>query len=282
MYHSSSTIVVRIKNQGDTAYLPNEYGKSIIVERHFSRSGASGFKLKNENGRIMSTKKGDLDSITDYFALQIDNPMNVLSQDMARQFLSISNPSDKYKSFVKGVQLEQLDQDYKLIEETLNGVEGKLSIRAEEVRLVKARMDRANGRLESSERQAGLRTKAQVLRGQSAWAQVEEQERVSPLHLLSRFIRTSYMIFQNRDSWVENVTEIRNKINAVKDNLAKSDEQFQHSDQEQELAMRNLEEGSEILRNRQEEYNTIREEYDDLVKARHEIQVCTSQMHQDI
>lgn len=95
--HRSATIIVRIKNQGDGAYMPDEYGKSIIVERHFSRNGTSGFKLKSENGRIISTKKAELDAITDFFSLQIDNPMNVLSQDMARQFLSTSSPAEKYK-----------------------------------------------------------------------------------------------------------------------------------------------------------------------------------------
>ena len=33
----NGTIIVRIKNQGDGAYMPEDYGKSIIVERHFTK-----------------------------------------------------------------------------------------------------------------------------------------------------------------------------------------------------------------------------------------------------
>ena len=171
--------MVRIKNQGDSAYLPNDFGSSIIVERHFTKSGASGFRIKSAAGRTISTRKSDLDSITDYFALQIDNPMNVLSQDMARQFLSTSSPADKYKFFVKGVQLEQLDHDYRLIEESIDQVEEKLTIHLDEMKALEIKKEKASARLAMSDRHESLRDKLRNLRAQMAWAQVEEQERVS-------------------------------------------------------------------------------------------------------
>ncbi|CAI7591483.1 unnamed protein product [Penicillium bialowiezense] len=174
----NGTIIVRIKNQGDGAYLADDFGKTIIVERHFSRSGASGFKIKAENGRIVSQKKADLDSITDYFSLQIDNPMNVLSQDMARQFLSTSSPAEKYKFFVKGVQLEQLDQDYRLIEESVDGMEEKLRQQVEDLVSLENRKNEAKKKLEISDKQNSLRDKLRNIRSQMAWAQVEEQEKM--------------------------------------------------------------------------------------------------------
>lgn len=175
----NATIIVRIKNQGDGAYLPDDYGKSIIIERHFSKSGSSGFKIKAENGRIVSTKKAELDSISDYFSLQIDNPMNVLSQDMARQFLSTSSPADKYKFFVKGVQLEQLDQDYRLIEESVDQIEEKLRSQREDLRHLENDKDKAQKKLELADQHNSLRERVKSLQSQMAWAQVEEQERVS-------------------------------------------------------------------------------------------------------
>lgn len=96
---------MKLKNTSDTAYQHEVYGNTIIVERHFSRAGSSNFKLKSSSGKIISSRKSDLDEICDYFALQIDNPMNVLTQDMARQFLNNSIPLDKYKFFMKGTQL---------------------------------------------------------------------------------------------------------------------------------------------------------------------------------
>ena len=161
------------------AYLPDEFGDSIIVERHFTRSGTSGFRIKSHLGRLVSTKKADLDSITDYFALQIDNPMNVLSQDMARQFIGNSSPSEKYKFFVKGVQLEQLDQDYRLMEESINQIDSKLADHQVEMKALESKRDKTRARLALSDRQEGLRSRIRNLRAQMVWAQVEDQERVS-------------------------------------------------------------------------------------------------------
>lgn len=177
-FYRHAAIIVRIKNQGDGAYLSDDYGKSIIIERHFSKNGTSGFKIKAENGRIISTKKGELDSIIDYFTLQFDNPMNVLSQDMARQFLSTSSPAEKYKFFVKGVQLEQLDQDYRLIEESVDQILEKLKSRQQDIKILENRKDAAKQRLEISDRHESLRSKIRNIRNQMAWAQVEEQEKV--------------------------------------------------------------------------------------------------------
>ncbi len=181
----SATIVVRIKNQGDGAYLPDDFGKSIIVERHFSKSGASSFKIKAENGRIISTKRAELDAIIDHFTLQFENPMNVLSQDMARQFLSSSSPAEKYKFFVKGVQLEQLDQDYRLIEESGDQIEEKLRSKEQDISSLENRRDAAQKKLEISDQQESLRNRVRNLRNQNAWAQVEEQERVWNITILS-------------------------------------------------------------------------------------------------
>lgn len=177
----NASIIIRIKNQGEGAYMPDDYGKSIIVERHFAKNGSAGFKIKAENGRIISTRKAELDAITDYFSLQIDNPMNVLSQDMARQFLSTSSPAEKYKFFVKGVQLEQLDQDYRLIEGSIDQIEEKLRIKGQDIPILESRKDAAKKKLEISDQQNSLREHLKRLADQMAWAQVEEQERVSIL-----------------------------------------------------------------------------------------------------
>lgn len=160
-----------------------------MVERHFSRAGASGFKLKSANGRLISTKKADLEEICDYFALQLDNPMNVLTQDMARQFLSNSSPAEKYKFFVKGVQLEQLDQDYQLLEETIDQIESKLVNRADDIKILEERASKTAARLALSDKQDSLRNKVRSYSRQMAWAQVEEQEKVlsSYAHSESKF-----------------------------------------------------------------------------------------------
>ncbi|KAL9096432.1 MAG: hypothetical protein Q9165_001429 [Trypethelium subeluteriae] len=173
----SCMLSVKLKNHGDTGYRPELYGNSIFIERHFSRNGTSGFKVKNDSGRVISTKRYDLDEISDHFALQLDNPMNVLTQDMARQFLNNSTAADKYRFFVKGTQLEQLDNDYHMIEQYADAIEGRISTRQESISILEQRFKQADNKRRIAEKNETLNDKIRELRRQFAWAQVEEQER---------------------------------------------------------------------------------------------------------
>lgn len=173
----SAVLAVKIKNAGEGAYKSEQYGTSISVERHFSRSGSSGFKIKNAESKIITTKKADLDDILDFFAFQLDNPINVLNQDMARQFLSNSSPSDKYKFFIRGTQLEVLDADYKVVEENIDNIEAKLHNRTEDNAVLKAKADAAEQKKRFLEQAKSIRDKIEETRRMHAWAQVEEQER---------------------------------------------------------------------------------------------------------
>lgn len=73
-------MTISLKNQGEEAYKPKEYGKSIIITRRFSKEGSSTWKIRSKDGRVISTKKDELSAICDHMNIQVDNPMNVLTQ----------------------------------------------------------------------------------------------------------------------------------------------------------------------------------------------------------
>jgi chromosome segregation ATPase len=172
-----ASLVIHLKNQGADAYQPDVYGQKIIVERNFSKTGTSGYKLKNAAGRLISNKKADVEEIIEYFQMQIDNPMSVLNQDNARQFLSTSTPAEKYRFFVKGIQLEQLDDDYRLVSETADLIKFKLDENKNLVDKLKAGEDRAKEKIDFVEKHSGMQNNAQKLREQLAWALVGNEER---------------------------------------------------------------------------------------------------------
>ncbi|PYH63921.1 DNA repair protein SMC6 [Aspergillus vadensis CBS 113365] len=248
-----ATIVVRIKNQGDGAYMPDDYGKFITIERHFSRTGTSGFKIRSENGRIMSTKKSELDAIIDYFTLQFDNPMNVLSQDMARQFIGSSSPSEKYKFFVKGVQLEQLDQDYRLIEESGDQIEEKLRGREQDIAILQSRKETAKRKLDISNQHDSLRNRIRNVRNQMAWAQVEEQERI-------------------RDSLDEEILAADNQIAADEADLTNFDVTINAAAAELEVAAGSVRQANAKRGQVQDEKDEIQARWDAQMTERHGLQ----------
>ncbi|KAF2444443.1 dna repair protein-like protein rad18 [Karstenula rhodostoma CBS 690.94] len=171
-----STLSVKIKNQGPGAYKADQYGDSIIVERHFTQNGTSGFKLKDRNGKIVSVKKFELEDIIDHFGLQIDNPLNVLTQDMARQFLNDSNAKDKYKFFLKGTQLEALDRDYSQIEQELEEQNAKHQTLDKDVKELEKIYSRLEKKSQLARGLIKLRAEETLLRHQATWAHVANAE----------------------------------------------------------------------------------------------------------
>lgn len=102
--------------------------------------------------------------------------MNVLTQDMARQFLNNSTPIDKYRFFFKGTQLEALDADYLLIEQSINQITLDLGNASGDVKDYEEAATKAKALLLLAEQQDTLREKIKGFGDQMAWAQVEEQE----------------------------------------------------------------------------------------------------------
>jgi len=77
-----SEVTITIKNQGEEAYKPKDYGKSIVITRRFTKEGGSSWKIKSKDGKVISTKKDELAAICDHMNIQVDNPMNVLTQGL--------------------------------------------------------------------------------------------------------------------------------------------------------------------------------------------------------
>ena len=51
-----------------------------MITRRFTKEGSSSWKIKSKEGRVISTKKDELSAICDHMNIQVDNPMNVLTQ----------------------------------------------------------------------------------------------------------------------------------------------------------------------------------------------------------
>lgn len=169
-------LTVKLRNEGDGAYQPETYGDSVVVERYFSRNGSSGYRLKSSAGRTISHKKGDVDDVIEYFQLQVDNPMNVLTQDAAKSFIQSSTPAQKYKFFVEGVQLQQLDNDYKMISDTCDAIEAKLGDAEGNVKRLERETKAAEEKVKVVQQHTGMKREKRKLINQMAWAQVIEQE----------------------------------------------------------------------------------------------------------
>ncbi|KAH7100786.1 P-loop containing nucleoside triphosphate hydrolase protein [Auriculariales sp. MPI-PUGE-AT-0066] len=172
----TAEVTVGIRNQGDEAFKPAEYGNVIYVTRSFTADGSFSYKIQNSQQRIVSRKRADLTDIIDHMNLQVDNPLTVLTQDSARHFLSSSRDRDKYEFFMKGTLLTQLAAEYDLIEEKIahaqRFAEGGMEIMLE----LQQRRDATKARYDQAQKARTMHEEREVLKIELAWAHVAVKE----------------------------------------------------------------------------------------------------------
>ncbi|CAG8590107.1 10002_t:CDS:10 [Acaulospora morrowiae] len=174
---SVGQVTLKLRNRGADAYRPETYGDSIIIERRISHDGSNGYKIKTHEGKLVSGKRDELNAILDHMAIQVDNPLNVLSQDTARQFLQSSSSEDKYKFFMKGTQLTQLSEDYELIRESIEITLNIIKHKKEVLPDLHKQAKEAEARYQDIQKARELGLRVSSLKDQMAWAQVEEKEK---------------------------------------------------------------------------------------------------------
>lgn len=247
---------MRIKNQGESAYQQETYGTTIVVERHFSRSGNSAFKIKSGIGRLISTKRGDLEEICDYFALQIDNPMNILTQDMARQFLNSASPQEKYKFFMKGTQLEHLDSDYLVIEQILEVIDTEMYKKQQDFEILLEQARKADEIFQLAHQQDGIQERLELLRRQIAWVQVQGEEDKLEEH---------NQTLQRLD---EDIACLEGKANGLSEAFGQMDHQFEN-------AKRSIHEAREAMVPLEQRQSALKEHFEKLRADQSSLQVSS-------
>jgi hypothetical protein len=68
----SATVTVCLRNSGCDAFQEGLFGKCIIVERKITAEGVGGhYRIRNHEGKVVSSKKEDLLQILDHFNIQV-------------------------------------------------------------------------------------------------------------------------------------------------------------------------------------------------------------------
>ena len=143
-----------IANRGDGAYRPREFGDSILVRRSISATarrarapalprthprlrrraqrracraqGTPILKLLSHSGKAVAGGAAELRALCDHFQLDVKNPVNVMTQDLSRQFLADNKPSSRYEFFMGATQLETIQNGVADAGESLAAMEANL------------------------------------------------------------------------------------------------------------------------------------------------------------
>ncbi|KAJ2779925.1 Structural maintenance of chromosomes protein 6 [Coemansia javaensis] len=173
-----AVVRVDLRNTGPDAYRPELFGSPISIERQLNAGGsvASQYKIRSGSGEVVSRKKEDVVAITDHMAIQVDNPINILSQDAAREFLASTSPDKMYHFFLKGTQLFQLREDLDAVRQAIARAEASIARKREVLPEMRAEKRRWEQRYDDMRQARDLSAQLESLQQQLAWAIVGEAE----------------------------------------------------------------------------------------------------------
>jgi len=118
--HTATALVrVTLLNGGPDAYKYESYGKRITIERKFDAHGKNGYRILNEQEKMVSNKKKDLEELLDNLNVQVDNPVCIMDQENSKEFIK-GNEKEKYKFFAKATDLDRVVHK---IQDTKNDLE---------------------------------------------------------------------------------------------------------------------------------------------------------------
>ncbi|ORY25918.1 hypothetical protein BCR39DRAFT_542516 [Naematelia encephala] len=173
-----ATITLALNNAGVDAYRPDVFDRDLIIERTIDKSGASSYKFRTvKDGRILASKREELNNILLHFNLTMDSPLTVLTQDAARSFLQSAQPSDLYRFFLDGTTLSTLAHRYEEVGTKIEQIKALLAHQEERVPDLEQELSELKQKIDASRQIAVLRQQRALLVDEIAWSYVEAKEK---------------------------------------------------------------------------------------------------------
>ncbi|PKI84171.1 Smc6p [Malassezia vespertilionis] len=246
---SAAEVRVHIRNRGPDAFRPALYGAEITVERRILADGSGSWKMRGEHGKIISTKREELDAICDHANIQVDNPMNILTQDSARQFLGNAAPEEKYSFFLRGTQLTQLAQEYEMIQVNIQRMKRVLARTQEVLPDLEHEAREANARWRLVEQARREQDKLNSLKDELVWSQViaKEQQLAQAAEDLERE-RTKHRALQRKqEEDRKRASALDERIASLEQRNTESSERETHLQEQRAAVMHTVKEHRNML-----------------------------------
>eukprot|EP00105_Crassostrea_gigas_P004900 XP_011418269.1 PREDICTED: structural maintenance of chromosomes protein 6 isoform X1 [Crassostrea gigas] len=277
----NAEVEIHLRNRGPDAFKASTYGDKIIVERKFTHDGSSSYKLKSKEGKVVSTKREELNAILDQFNIQVDNPVAILNQDTSRNFLNSKSPHDRYKFFLKATQLEQMLLDYTRANEQREITKEIIEKKQQTLPTLEKEVLDWEQKFKSLTALDELKGKMEKRKQELAWAFVISRER--DLQQMQKCLQQEESRIPKFKQKVEEakakVETCIQKHNELKELLRTTNEEVKLLRPQFDAAKETLKEAKADLRNRQNEFRKKESELRKLAKERDDINARIQELH---
>ncbi|KAM0679881.1 Structural maintenance of chromosomes protein 6 [Glugoides intestinalis] len=104
----SNQAIIRVVLNNTLAYKIERYGDTITIEKKL-RENLSKTSIYNSLGKIFNVGKDEIENIANKYGLKLENPLNFLTQERSKRFLSSSSPEDLYDFYYVGTEFKSIE-----------------------------------------------------------------------------------------------------------------------------------------------------------------------------
>eukprot|EP01135_Chromosphaera_perkinsii_P000982 Nk52_evm8s155 gene=Nk52_evmTU8s155 len=248
---STAEITLTLKNEGEEAHKPDEYGNRIQIIRRITKDSGSSYIIKGEKG-VVSKKKEELTAICDRFEIQVDNPVQILNQDTSRQFLNSATAKDKYAFFMKATNLEALDNDYNFINNQKNMINSSVKRKGQALKQMKIEVREWKEKYESVQGIQRMKDELTRIEQEYLWTYVGEAE-----GSLKRLGDEKSMLREIREKTLLELEALRKEFDILKDDQTACEERAQLKSQQAEDVRKDGEATEAQLKSLRQQHKTF-------------------------
>lgn len=173
---TNAIVEITLSNTGPMSYQKNKFGNKITVVRTFGLKRGSTYKLKNENGIVVSSAFKDVRHLTETLNIQVDNPICILNQDIARTFLNTNDTRKKYEMFIKATNLETIQDKYKKSLHKYQETKAILKEKVDALTILETEQKKLKKKMKIINSSQELQNKKQLLEIEILWSKAYDAE----------------------------------------------------------------------------------------------------------
>jgi structural maintenance of chromosomes protein 6 len=269
--HNFAEITICLSNNPfENPYKFEKFGEEIHIDRIIKRDGTSSFRIKSIQGNIIGTKKEEIFSICDYFGIQIENPLVMLTQDLSKKFLSLSDPKELYDLFLDATHIKSLSEDYNFAASRVKASENYFNDLNEAIPSIEQKIMDLQTCLKHAELFRESESLIENLRKELIWKKVEEQEtKIASIH---NEIETNKNIYNEDEINLMNFSQkqkiLLKNIEEFEGRIANFDSEINVEKGQKSFIQKKIENTKELIRGQE----------NDLKEANKELETMNSQL----
>jgi len=169
-------IQITLCNTGEDSFKPDTFGNEIVVQRSISET-FSDFTIKDQG--CMNIVKGkeakeEIQRLLDKLQIQVNNPIAILHQEVAKDMLKVESPQSLYKFFEMATLIKSCQDEYQNAANEIEKTKKNLGDKDKTRKALKKEYREVSEKWQQFQKSQEISKEHEEIKGQLFWARIHE------------------------------------------------------------------------------------------------------------